>query len=335
MTDQKQVVEALLTAQAYPEDPGKIELIQTHISFVFVTNKFVYKMKKSVNFGFLDFSTLEKRRIFCKKELELNKRLCPDVYLEVVPINKSTVTKIKGSGETVEYALKMVRLPQEKIMTNMLKDDKVDYGIIEKIARLIAIFHSSAETNKEINEYGTVKVVRTNWDENFAQTQKYVNQTISFEQFQTIQTKVNSFIESRPSLFEDRIKGGKIRDCHGDLHSGNIFLTDQICIFDAIEFNDRFRYSDVASDVAFLAMDLEFQNKPRLSDFFIKQYLDYSKDKLLSSLLPFYKCYRAYVRGKVISFKLDDSNVSRQEKDASANEAKEYFKLAFNYAKEL
>jgi uncharacterized protein len=335
MTDQKQVVAALLTPQAYSENPNKIELIQTHISFVFVTDTFVYKMKKAVNFGFLDFSTLEKRQFFCKKELELNRRLCPDVYLEVLPINKSSVIKIRGGGKTVEYVLKMKRLPQEKIMTALLKEDKVDDKTIDKLAKIIATFHAKAETNKKINEYGSIKVIMTNWAENFAQTQKYVNQTISAEQLQNIQSKINGFIENQQKLFDGRIEDGKIRDCHGDMHSGNIFLTDPICIFDAIEFNDRFRYSDVASDIAFLAMDLEFQNKPHLSDYLIKQYLAYSKDKSISSVLSFYKCYRAYVRGKVISFKLDDSNINTHEKDASTKEAQAYFNIAAEYAKEL
>jgi uncharacterized protein len=335
MTDQKQVVDALLTSQAYSENPGKIELIQTHISFVFVTDNFVYKMKKAVNFGFLDFSTLVKRRFFCNKELELNKRLCPDVYLEVVPINKSKIIKIQGNGETVEYALKMKRLPQEKIMTLLLKEDRVDYQTIDKLAKIISTFHAKAETNVEIDEYGSVKIIRTNWDENFAQTRKYINQTVSSQQFQIIQSKINIFMETQQRLFEKRIQNDKIRDCHGDMHSGNIFLTDPVCIFDAIEFNDRFRYSDVASDVAFLAMDLEFQLKPRLSNFFVKQYIGYSQDGSLLSVLPFYKCYRAYVRGKVISFKLDDPNVSDQEKAVSAKEAQAYFKLAADYSKEL
>ncbi len=142
-------------------------------------------------------------------------------------------------------------------------------------------------------------------------------------------------MERNRSLFESRIKNGKIRDCHGDLHSGNIFITDEICIFDAIEFNDRFRYSDVASDVAFLDMDLDFQQRPDLSAYFIERYMLYSKDQQLTKLLPFYKCYRAYVRGKVISFKLDDPNVSSEEKIAATKEAQSYFKLAADYAKNL
>ena len=335
MQAQKPVVEALLSPESYQEDPGKIELIQTHISFVFLTKNFVYKVKKPVNFGFLDFSTLEKRRFFCEKELELNSRLCPDIYLEVVPINKSNIIKINGIGETVEYALKMKRLPQEKIMAVLLNENKVDNTTIDEIAKKIAQFHSKAQTSTEIKEYGSLKIIKTNWDENFSQTQKYVNQTIPVAEYQFIQNRVNNFMEKDRSLFENRIKNGKIRDCHGDLHSGNIFITEKICIFDAIEFNDRFRYSDVASDVAFLAMDIDFQQRPDLSDYFIERYLAYSKDQQLTQLLAFYKSYRAYVRGKVISFKLDDPNVSSEEKIAAAKEAQAYFKLAAAYAKKM
>ena len=335
MQAQKPVVEALLCSDAYSEDPGKIELIQTHISFVFLTKNFVYKVKKQVNFGFLDFSSLENRRFFCEKELELNRRLCPDIYLEVVPINKSNIIKIKGIGETVEYALKMKRLPQEKIMTVLLKKRKVNDKKIDEIAKAIALFHSKAQTNPEINQYGSLKIIKTNWDENFVQTQKYINQTISQAEHQFIQNKVSNFMANNRALFENRIKNNKVRDCHGDLHSGNIFITGKICIFDAIEFNDRFRYSDVASDAAFLAMDLDFQRRSDLSAYFIERYVLYAKDQQLTLLLPFYKCYRAYVRGKVISFKLEDPNVSDEEKIAATKEADAYFKLAAGYAENL
>ena len=335
MQDQKPVVEALLKPDAYSEETGKIELIQTHISFVFLTKNYVYKVKKAVNFGFLDFSTLDKRRFFCEKELELNRRLCPEIYLEVVSINKSRSIKVNGSGETVEYALKMKRLPQERIMTVLLKEDKVDKKTIDVIAQIVAQFHSQARTNSEISQFGSLKIVKTNWDENFAQTTKYINQTISQTEFEFIQTKINNFLEKNQSLFASRIANGCIRDCHGDLHSGNIFITDKICIFDAIEFNDRFRYSDVGSDVAFLAMDLDYQHRSDLANYFIERYLAYSKDQQLTSLLAFYKCYRAYVRGKVISFRLDDPNIAEKEKAAAITEAQAYFKLAVEYAKNL
>jgi aminoglycoside phosphotransferase family enzyme len=220
-------------------------------------------------------------------------------------------------------------------MIVLLKENKVDNKTIDAIAKKIWQFHSKAQTNTEINEYGSLKIIKINWDENFSQTQKYVNQTIPVAEYQFIQNKINNFLEKNKLLFESRIENGKIRDCHGDLHSGNIFITDKICIFDAIEFNDRFRYSDVASDVAFLAMDLDFQHRPDLSAHFIERYTMYSKDQQSTSLLPFYKCYRAYVRGKVISFKLDDPNVSGEEKMAATKEAQAYFKLASDYAKNL
>jgi uncharacterized protein len=335
MQTQNKVVDALLKPASYPEETSKIELIQTHISFVFITDNFVYKVKKAVNFGFLDFSTLEKRHLYCQKELELNRRLCPQIYLEVVPINHSTKVKIKGEGEAIEYALKMKRLPQERIMTLLLKEGKVDKITIADLAKVVSQFHSKAQTNPEISQFGSLRIVKTNWDENFSQTTKYIEQTIRKEDFQFIQTKINSFIENNESLFKDRIINKRIRDCHGDLHSGNIFITNQVCIFDAIEFNDRFRYSDVAADVAFLAMDLDFQNRPDLSDYFIERYLEYSKDEQLTQLLSFYKCYRAYVRGKVISFKLDDPNIKQVEKVSAIKEAQAYFKLAKEYTKKI
>jgi aminoglycoside phosphotransferase family enzyme len=335
MQDQKQIVEAMLTPEAYLHETGKVELIQTHISFVFLTKDYVYKVKKAVNFGFLDFSTLEKRRVFCEKELELNRRLCPEIYLEVVSINKSDSIKVNGGGEAIEYALKMKRLPQDRIMTVLLEENKVDKKTIDEIAKIVAGFHSKAQTSPEISEFGSLKIVKTNWDENFAQTTKYIDQTIPKAEFQFIQTKINNFMQQNNSLFESRIANKRVRDCHGDLHSGNIFITDKICIFDAIEFNDRFRYSDVAADVAFLAMDLDYQKRGDFADYFIERYLAYSKDQQLTQLLPFYKCYRAYVRGKVISFRLDDPNIKQEEKASATKEAHDYFKLAAEYAKNL
>ena len=335
MSVQKEVVEALMKPEAYDEEPGRIELTQTHISFVFLTRNFVYKMKKAVDLGFLDFTTLEKRRFFCEKELELNRRLCESMYLEVVPINRSNVIKIKGQGEAVEYAVKMKRMPQEKMMNRLLEENKVDNKLIDRIAKIIAEFHSKAETNKRISEFGSLNIVETNWKENFDQTLEFVGKTVSVKNFKLIRERVDDFMKKNTSFFEARMEEGRVRDCHGDIHSGNIFVTDRIYIFDAIEFNERFRYSDVASDVAFLAMDLDFKGRTDLSSFFVEKYAKYSGDQELTKLLPFYKCYRAYVRGKVISFKLQDPNVGSEEKGAAMKEAKAYFKLASAYAKIL
>ena len=334
MLVQKQVVEALMKPEAYDEEPGQIELIQTHISFVFLTRNFVYKVKKSVDLGFLDFTTLEKRRFFCEKELELNRRLCEGMYLEVVPINRSNTVKIKGEGETIEYAVKMKRMPQESMMSKLLEENKVDSKLIGRIAKIIAEFHSKAETNRRISEFGSL-AIETNWKENFAQTEEFVGKTISMKDFKLILERVEAFMNRNASLFEKRKAEGRIRDCHGDIHSGNIFVIDGIYIFDAIEFNERIRYTDVAADVAFLAMDLDFRERSDLSALFVEMYIKYSGDQELVRLLPFYECYRAYVRGKVTSFKLKDPNVGRDEKNAATKEAKAYFKLASTYVKAL
>jgi len=335
MSVQKQVVEALMKPEAYDEEPGQIELTQTHISFVFLTRNFVYKVKKAVDLGFLDFTTLGKRRFFCEKEWELNRRLCGDMYLEVVSINRSNIIKIKGEGETVEYAVKMKRMPQEKMMNKLLEENKVNSKLVDRIAKIIADFHSKAETNKRISEFGSLAIIETNWKENFDQTQEFAGKTISMKNFKLIRERIDNFMKRNVPFFEKRVAEGRVRDCHGDIHSGNIFVTDRIYIFDAIEFNERFRYSDVASDIAFLAMDLDFKEQPDLSNFFVRRYVEYSGDQELTKLLPFYKCYRAYVRGKVTSFKLEDPSVGGEEKRTAMEEAKAYFKLASTYAKIL
>jgi aminoglycoside phosphotransferase family enzyme len=283
----------------------------------------------------LDFTTLEKRRFFCEKELELNRRLCGDMYLEVVPINKADVVKIKGAGKTVEYAVKMKRMPQETMLSKLLEQNKVDDRLVDRIAKVIADFHSKAETNRHISEFGSLAVIETNWKENFDQTEEFIGKTISATDFKLIRKRVEDFMKRNTALFEKRITEHRVRDCHGDIHSGNIFATNGIYIFDAIEFNERFRYSDVAADVSFLAMDLDFKGRTDLSNFFMEKYVEYSGDQELTKLLPFYKCYRAYVRGKVAGFKLKDPNVRSKEKNMARKEAKAYFKLANTYANTL
>ena len=257
------------------------------------------------------------------------------MYLEVVPINRSNAIKIKGEGETVEYAVKMKRMPQEKMMSKLLEENKVDDRLVDRIAKIIADFHSKAETNSKISEFGSLAIIETNWKENFEQTREFVGKTLSMKDFKLIRERIKDFMKINVPLFEKRIAEDRVRDCHGDIHSGNIFVTDGIYIFDAIEFNERFRYSDVAADAAFLAMDLDFRERPDLADFFVKRYIRYSGDQELMRLLPFYKCYRAYVRGKVVSFKLQDPNVRSKEKNTALKEAKAYFKLAITYAKIL
>jgi aminoglycoside phosphotransferase family enzyme/predicted kinase len=329
-----ELVKALLEPKAYPEATGEIELMQTQMSFVFLTDQFVYKVKKPVDLGYLDYTTLEKRHYFCQKEVELNRRLCPETYLGVVPITRDKgAIRIGGRGEAIEYTVKMRRLPQERMMNVLLADNKVTEEMITKVAQKLAAFHTKAATNVEISVFGEIKAITGNTDENFAQTENYVGKTISQGNYQHIKEYTNSFIKKNAPLFNKRVKEGRIRDCHGDLHAAHICFADGICIYDCIEFNDRFRYCDVASEIAFLAMDLDHYGRADLSHSLIKAYVAQSGDKELQKLLGFYKGYRAYVRGKVESFKLDDPYISEGEKKKTLDIAASYFDLARAYTR--
>ena len=220
-------------------------------------------------------------------------------------------------------------------MTQLLEKGKVDKDLIDRIAKIIAEFHSKAKTSKRIDTFGSLAIIWKNWKENFEQTKQFINVTISQQEYNFIKKRVNNFILENEAFFAKRVVKNRIRDCHGDIHSGNIFIADRILIFDAIEFNERFRYSDIAADIAFLAMDLDFKNRKDLSSFLVEKYIEYSRDKELEKILPFYKCYRAYVRGKVIGFKLNDPNVDNKEKSETKKEAKAYFDLAANYTEQF
>jgi aminoglycoside phosphotransferase family enzyme len=220
-------------------------------------------------------------------------------------------------------------------MTRLLEENKVNKTTIAKIARIIVDFHENAKTSKRIDEFGSLHIIKKNWRENFDQTKEFINKTISQENYYSICRIIEDFINMNELFFARRVFEKKIKDCHGDIHSGNIFIADKIYIFDAIEFNERFRYSDTASEIAFLAMDLDYRNRNDLSNFFIEQYINYSQDNELNRLVDFYKCYRAYVRGKVISFKLNDPSVKKEDKEIAKRDAEAYFKLATEYAKLL
>jgi aminoglycoside phosphotransferase family enzyme len=328
----KTINQALLNPEAYPHKVQKVELVQTQMSFIFLTGEYVYKIKKPVNLGYLDYTTLEKRHFFCHQELELNRRLCADAYLAVVPIvEEKDGLRIEGQGKAIEYAVKMKQLPQNRMMDVLLPRGQVTLEMVVRVAEKLADFHKKAETSQEIAAFGRLDVVRQNTDENFAQTEKYIGTSITVEEYQHIKNYTNDFIDSSASLFDKRVREGKIRDCHGDLHAAHVCFTGDICIYDCIEFNDRFRYSDVASEIAFLAMDLDRYQQGGLSRHLVNTYVGLSRDEELLKLLNFYKCYRAYVRGKVESFKLDDPYISEEEKAKVLTAAQSYFELAESY----
>jgi len=326
------IVRALLEPRAYPHKPQNVELVQTQMSFIFLTGEYVYKIKKPVNLGYLDYTTLKKRHYFCRQELELNRRLCPGAYLAVVPIvEEKGEACIEGRGESIEYAVKMKQLPHDRMMDVLLPQGQVTVEMVAMVAEKLVNFHQKAETNQEIAAFGRLDVIRQNTDENFAQTEKYVGTSITGEQYQHIKNYTNNFVASKTSLFNKRVREGRIRDCHGDLHAAHVCFTENICIYDCIEFNDRFRYSDVVSEIAFLAMDLDRYQQSELSQNLVNTYVKLGHDEGLLKLLNFYKCYRAYVRGKVESFKLDDPYIPEEEKAKVLTAARSYFQLAESY----
>ncbi|MDO8715429.1 MAG: AAA family ATPase [Dehalococcoidales bacterium] len=326
------IVQALLDAKIYPDKPDRVELVQTRTSFVFLTGDYVYKIKKPVNLGYLDYSTLGKRHVYCQREVELNQRLCPETYLGVVPIVRTEKhITLGGKGKIIEYAVKMRQLPPEKMLNVLLASDKVSPEMVVRVAQKLADFHKKAETSYNIGTFGSFDTVRVNADENFRQTEKYIGITISPEKHRRINDYTSRFIERNTMLFQKRIAGSKIRDCHGDLRAAHICVTNGIYIYDCIEFNDRFRYGDVASEVAFLAIDLDHYGRADLSHSFVAAYINSSHDTGLHQLLSFYKCYRAYVRGKVESFKLDDPYIDEAEKRQIMEVAASYFDLAGFY----
>ena len=332
-------VSALLESRAYPHKPQKIELVQTQMSLILLTGDYVYKVKKPVDLGYLDYTTLEKRHFFCHQELELNRRLCPDAYLAVVPITlslrgakrQSNLLHIEGKGEAVEYAVKMKQLPRDRMMDVLLPQGQVTQEMVATVAGKLMSFHRRAEANQEIAAFGSLDVIRHNCDENFAQTERYIGTSVTAREYQRIRDYTDSFIVNNASLFDKRVEEGRIRDCHGDLHAAHVCFTDDICIYDCIEFNDRFRYSDVASEIAFLAMDLDRYRQAGLARHLVNAYVGLSHDEGLLKLLDFYKCYRAYVRGKVESFKLDDPYILEEEKTKVLTAARSYFELAESY----
>ncbi len=336
------VLQALQKPESYDEDVKEIKLIQTHISFVFLTGDYVYKIKKPVNFGFLDFTALEKRKFYCEEEMRVNKAIAGEIYLGVVPIVETPEGRIRvnDTGRVVEYAVKMIQLPQSAIMSNLLKENNVYRKDVAEIAKMVADFHSTANRGEEINKYGSYEQIMANWTQNFEQTENLTGEYLDKEKYLELKDRVINFMDINRELFERRVREGKIRECHGDLHSGNIFIVRRpgklyksgIYIFDAIEFFKGFSCSDVLADIAFLSMDLDFNGRDYLDKSFVDTYFEFSGEEKLENLLDFYKCYRAFVRMKVTGFMLFDENVNEEEKIKIRGLVKKYFELAGKYA---
>ncbi|VAV83652.1 hypothetical protein MNBD_DELTA01-935 [hydrothermal vent metagenome] len=366
------LVDALLCGSAYPDRPEAVELVQTHISYVFLLSgadhspsetgrgpsEFVYKIKKPVDFGFLDFSTLERRRFFCLEEVRLNSRLAPDIYLGVVPVFKeekergavfrvgevfiregdaecaSAVAAEAAGSVVVEYAVKMRRIASDTILDEMLRQERATAETLQRVARSIAAFHQKAEPLCRAEQVDTIAY---NIMDNFSRIESFAGDepgaTIIRRRLEGLREFSAKFLAENRALLEERVRGGFIRDCHGDMHVDHVVVTENIAIFDCIEFSERLRLCDTVADAGFLSMDLEYLGRGDLAKVFEAEYKKVSGDAAPDALWNFYKCYRAVVRGKVASLKSIGSDIDETERSDAIRDAIKHFHLADLYAK--
>jgi uncharacterized protein len=328
--------EVLQDRAIYPEPTTTVEARETHISLVFLTDRYAYKIKKPVDLGFLDFSTLDQRRFYCEQELTLNRRLSSGVYLEVVALHRhDQYYTFDDHGQVVEYAVKMRRLPEGRSLEALLRQNQVTSGMIEALAQRLATFHADHPVAVSSESYGTLEQVRVDWEENFAQTADCIGHTLSEQTYTQIRQAVTAFTTRRAAWFAQRVREGRIRDCHGDLRAEHVYFEPgQMQIIDCIEFNQRFRFIDISSEVAFLAVDLERLGALAMAHRFVAAYIRHSKDVSIYRLLDFYRCYRAYVRGKVTSIRLQ-APLPTELRSQLQRRARSYFTLAAHYAERL
>jgi uncharacterized protein len=331
---QEEIITFLCDPRSYPYHPNPIRLVQTHASYVFLGSSYVFKIKKNVNFGFLDFSSLKNRRYYSEREVILNRRLCPDIYLGVIPISLSAGKLKFGQGEkVVEYAVKMRKLQDRYFLLRLLRQDQVTTRDLDRIVSRLKDFYEAETPTQKITKWGRMENLKISTGENFDQTRAFIGVTISREAFEAIAHYTALFYTRKGELLSARVRERRIRDCHGDLHLEHIHLAPKaLSIFDCIEFNDRFRYIDVASDVAFLAMDFDHHDRPDLSRQITSRMASSLRDTGMLGLMDFYKCYRAYVRGKVESFQQARAEAAETEQKKSRMQAERYFRLALRYA---
>lgn len=345
--DTAQLASELARPEAYAGGVRSVRFLQTHISLLFLTEDRVYKVKKAVDLGFLDYSTLERRRFFCEQEVRLNRRLAPRVYLGVVPITRASDghLRMNGPGEPLEWAVEMVRLPEARMLEHLLERGAIDNQMMNDLADLLVAFHAAAPTGHDVDPFGSAEAVRANVEQNFEALAPFVAGTASDDpragascrllsgtQEAFLRERARSFLEAEAELFARRLAEGRIREGHGDLHASNVCYTDEgVLAYDCIEFSRRFRCGDVAADLAFLAMDLDQRGYPAFSRFLVRRYAEAAGDGELPRLIGFYKAYRAVVRGKVAALTTREPGLAPEERRRLEREGRRYLQLAASY----
>ncbi|MBD3397741.1 AAA family ATPase [Candidatus Micrarchaeota archaeon] len=310
-----------------PEELG-MEFKETHISWVFLSGDFAYKVKKPVKFSFLDFSSRDKRREYCEEEVRLNKRLSPEIYLGVVPlVREGNSLRFGGNGRPLDYAVKMKRMG--RTMDRALEEGEVDRGNVEEVAKEIAGFHNAVPVIQD-PRYNSPEMVKEQIDDLGSVKETVESACGMGEKVEFVLEKSDLFIRENEGLMRNRQVDGMVRDCHGDLHTSNVFVAEKKYIFDCIEFSEDFRFIDIASEVAFMAMDLDARGREDLSEVFVGKYLELSGDPNLMKLLDFYKCYRANVRAKVAALEYLQNPTEEGKRNVE-----KYLSLAQKYAGKL
>lgn len=311
---------------------GKVTIEQTHVSRVFLLDRDVFKIKKAVALGFLDFRELEQRRSACEAEVRLNARLSPHVYRGVVPVclREDGHLALGGHGIVVDWAVHMVRLDDRLRADRRLADGTLTASVVEAIAQRVARFHDVASCGEAEARCGRRAAVERNVAENFEQTRELSESDLSPSEREAIVRFQSGFLRDGAHLFERRLREGRVRDGHGDLRLEHVYVGDDgdVTIVDCIEFNERFRFGDVAADVAFFSMDLAAHGRDDLAERFLAAYARASNDFDLYAMVDFYESYRAFVRGKVSAMTAGDAALSDVERSRAHAAARRYFEQA-------
>lgn len=326
-------IQAMLKPEFYDHPVDTCQLIETHISWVILTGDFAYKIKKPINLGFVDFSTLEKRKFYCEEELRLNRRLAPNIYLDVIPISGSAEKPVLTSKEkTFEYAVKMQQFSHNMQLDLVLDRNELRQDMIDSIANLIAQFHQHIERANSSSDFGNPEQVYKPAKENFIQLREHISDKSKIDLLSKIEQWTEDTFNEIKNIFDQRKKKGFIRECHGDLHLRNLaWHENKPLAFDCLEFNENFRWIDVVSEIAFLIMDLNVHNQPELAQYFLNKYLELTGDYEGCSVLRFYLVYRVMVRAKVDAIRAAQAGISQQESDEANAEIVNYLKLALTY----
>ena len=326
-------IKNMLHPEVYDHQVKDIELIETHISWVILTGDFVYKIKKPVNFGFLDFSTLEKRHTYCTEELSLNRRMASGIYLDVVAISGTPEKPlINSTGKIFEYAVKMSQFSQSAQLDIKLANGELMPEHLDAIARMLADFHQTIEAADDSMDYGDNKVIYQPVAENFRQIREHLDITPYANTLTCLETWCNSTFKQLEPVFEQRKRDGFVRECHGDIHLRNMaWLKTGPTAFDCIEFNAHLRWIDVISEIAFLVMDLQVRQQHQLANRFLNSYLEITGDYAGLTVMPFYLCYRAMVRAKVNALRIDQKDITPNERQQSLTEFESHMQLATSY----